>query len=209
MTGPRPPEGLVDDDGGGVASWPSTHVPPSHGVAATGAWPQPELSTRGGRSSGAPSQNGGSGGHRRDWRLPATERSVTVLRRGLIAFLDGADLSGDERYDLLLAVCEAASNAIEHALNPTEPFFDVLCQIGGTRVTVVVRDHGQWSDEPPGADRGRGMAMMWMLADTSVAPSPQGTTVTILSSRRHRVAPHGLRAAVGGSTPSSSAGTGA
>jgi anti-sigma regulatory factor (Ser/Thr protein kinase) len=207
--GPRPPEGRVDGDSGGVASWPNTLAGPSDGPPAAGTWPQPEPSTRGGWPSAAPFQNGGCDGHRRDWRLPATESSVTVLRRGLIDFLDGADLSGDERYDLLLAVCEAASNAIEHARLPTEPFFDVLCQIGETRVTVVVRDHGQWSDEPPGADRGRGMAMMWMLADTRVAPSPQGTTVTILSSRRHRVAPHGERRAAGGSPPSSSAAKGA
>jgi len=211
VIGPRPPEGLVDGDSG-VASWPNTVAGPSAGPPAAGAWPQPEPSTRGGCPAATTVQNGGSDGHRRDWRLPTTERSVTVLRRGLTDFLDGADLCEDERYDLLLAVCEAASNAIEHARNPTEPFFDVLTQIGEARVTVVVRDHGQWSDGPPGADRGRGMAMMWMLAESTVVPSPQGTTVTIRSSPRHRrhpVAPHGERGTVRGRAyPSSAAGGG-
>jgi anti-sigma regulatory factor (Ser/Thr protein kinase) len=137
---------------------------------------------------------------------------VTVLRRALTDFLQGSDLSADERYDLLLAVCEAASNAIEHALNPTEPFFEVLTEIGGARVTVVVRDHGQWCHGPPGVDRGRGLAMMWMLADSTVTPSPRGTTVTIHSSPRHRqhaVAPHGERRTPGARPHSSSTAGGA
>ncbi|MET0765596.1 MAG: ATP-binding protein [Blastococcus sp.] len=123
----------------------------------------------------------GTGARRRVWRLPATESSVPSLRRGLHVFLDGSDLSGDERYDLLLAVCEAASNAIEHARDPSEPFIDVLSEISDGRVTVVVRDHGQWSSVASGAHRGRGLQMMWLLADTTLAPSPRGTTVTIRS----------------------------
>jgi anti-sigma regulatory factor (Ser/Thr protein kinase) len=212
VIGPRPAEGLVDGDSSGVASWPNALAGPSDGPPAAGAWPQPDPFTPGSCPSAAPLQNGGPDGPRRDWRLPATESSVTILRRGLIDFLREADLSGDERYDLLLAVCEAASNAIEHARDPTEPFFDVLTEIGEARVTVVVRDHGQWSDGPPGADPGRGMAMMWMLADSTVVPSPQGTTVTIRSSPRHGrhpVAQHGERGTAGGSPPSSSAARGA
>jgi anti-sigma regulatory factor (Ser/Thr protein kinase) len=154
-------------------------------------------------------QNGGSAGHRRDWRLPTIERSVTVLRRGLTDFLDGACLSGDERYDFLLAVCEAASNAIEHARNPTEPFIDVCSLIADARVTVVVRDSGQWTDGPSGLDRGRGMAMMWMLADSRVVTSPHGTTVTIRSFPRHPVDPQGARGTVDGGLHSSSATAGA
>jgi anti-sigma regulatory factor (Ser/Thr protein kinase) len=122
----------------------------------------------------------------RAWRLPATARSVPTLRRRLNDLLDGADLSGDERYDLLLAVCEAASNAIEHAVDPREPFIDVLSEISDDRVTIVIRDHGQWNDAASGPHRGRGLAMMWLLATTSVAASPVGTTVTIRSSPRHR-----------------------
>jgi anti-sigma regulatory factor (Ser/Thr protein kinase) len=173
-----------------------------------GPWHQPERFTPDGFPSAATSQNGGSDGHRREWRLPTTEHSVTVLRRGLTDFLDGAGLSEDERYDLLLAVCEAASNAIEHARNPAEPFFDVLTQIGEATVTIVVRDFGQWTDEPTGEHRGRGMAMMWMLAESTVVTGPHGTTVTIRSSPRHGrhpVSPHGERATTDGSPDASSA----
>jgi anti-sigma regulatory factor (Ser/Thr protein kinase) len=137
----------------------------------------------GGRLSGDTADNGGV--PRQHWRLPATERSVTVLRRALDAFLGEADLSDDERYDLLLVTCEAASNAIEHARKPTQPFFETVAEIGDGRVTIVVCDHGQWRDAPAGSHRGRGLRMMWLLADTTVAAGRHGTTVTIRSSPRH------------------------
>src|SRR5918911_1877866 len=70
--------------------------------------PPPAISadrTRGGRGAqqtatspaigwpwGNTSQDGGPGGRRRHWRLPTTERSVTVLRRALDAFLGEAGL---------------------------------------------------------------------------------------------------------------------
>jgi len=125
-------------------------------------------------------------GRRRDWRLPATEGSLPSLRTELRDLLDGSDLSGDERYDFVLAVCEAATNAIEHARDPSEPFIDVLSEISDGRVTVTVRDYGQWSDVPHGPHRGRGLAMMWLLATVTVMTSPHGTTVTIRNSPRHR-----------------------
>jgi anti-sigma regulatory factor (Ser/Thr protein kinase) len=106
---------------------------------------------------------------------------VTVLRRGLNDFLREAELTDDERYDLLLAACEAASNAIEHAGNPSEPFFDVLTEIGDAGVTIVVCDHGQWREAPAGTYRGRGLAMMRVLVDATVDARPQGTTVTLRS----------------------------
>jgi anti-sigma regulatory factor (Ser/Thr protein kinase) len=120
-------------------------------------------------------------------------------------FLRQAQLSDDERYDLLLVACEATSNAIEHARNPTEPFFEVLAEIGDTRVTLVVCDHGQWQDAPAGTARGRGLQMMWLLADTTVAAGRHGTTVTIRSSPRHAghlATPYGERGAEKGSRPS-------
>jgi anti-sigma regulatory factor (Ser/Thr protein kinase) len=122
-------------------------------------------------------------GRRRSWRLPATTVSVTVLRRGLNDFLRGAALSDDERYDLLLAGCEAASNAIEHAADPSEPFFDVVTELGDDGVTIVVCDHGQWRDATPGTYRGRGLVMMRALVDTTVEALPKGTTVTLRSNR--------------------------
>jgi anti-sigma regulatory factor (Ser/Thr protein kinase) len=120
---------------------------------------------------------GGSHG----WRLPARPESVPAMRRELRMLLDDTDLPDGEVYDLLLAACEATTNAIEHACEPTEPFVDVLFEVVDGRVTIVVRDHGRWRDGPATLHRGRGLPMMRLLADTAVQTYPHGTTVTLRS----------------------------
>jgi anti-sigma regulatory factor (Ser/Thr protein kinase) len=116
-----------------------------------------------------------------EWRLPSTASSVTVLRRGLHAFLQGTSLSGEQLYDLLLAACEAASNAIEHAQHPSESFFDVLTEVDDEWVSILVRDFGEWREAIAGPHRGRGLGMMRALADMSLVSQPGGTTVTLRS----------------------------
>jgi anti-sigma regulatory factor (Ser/Thr protein kinase) len=120
---------------------------------------------------------GGSHG----WRLPATPISVPTMRRSLRAVLAESGLREEELYDLLLAACEAATNAIEHAQQPTVPYVDVLVDVMDGQVVIVVRDHGRWRDGPPTPHRGRGLSLMRDLADTAVDPLPNGTTVTIRS----------------------------
>jgi anti-sigma regulatory factor (Ser/Thr protein kinase) len=105
--------------------------------------------------------------------------------------LGAADLSLNETEDLVLAVSEAANNAVEHALDPREPFFDVSADIDGAAVTIVVQDHGQWRRPTSDTGRGRGLPIMRALADTTVTPRPHGTTVTI---RNHRAGAEALTA---------------
>ena len=116
---------------------------------------------------------------RHEWRLRSIESSLPSLRRELSAFLSISELSEDESYDLLLSVCEAASNAVEHAQDPPEPFFDVVAEVDGATVTVTVTDHGRWLPPTASAFRGRGLAMMRMLTDTAVTTGVGGTTVTL------------------------------
>jgi anti-sigma regulatory factor (Ser/Thr protein kinase) len=120
-----------------------------------------------------------SSAHRSEWHLPSLESSIPALRCELGPLLSTSRLSEDECYDLLLAICEAASNAVEHAQDPPEPFFDVVAEIGRATVVVTVRDHGQWLPPTVSAFRGRGLQMMRLLADTTVTTSADGTTVTI------------------------------
>ena len=200
MIRPRRTEHPVGDEGAEVVRWPDTFA--GDFGRPTEAGPPPPTSPAGRWPSGNTSHNGRPTGPRQHWRLPATERSVTFLRRALDAFLREADLSDDERYDLLLVACEAASNAIEHAWNPTEPFVEVMAEIGDHRVTIVVCDSGQWRDAPAGPHRGRGLAMMWILADTTVVAGRHGTTVTMRSSPRHGRHPGGERGAGNGSRTS-------
>jgi anti-sigma regulatory factor (Ser/Thr protein kinase) len=113
------------------------------------------------------------------WRLPCMESAIPQLRQGLRTFLDPAGLSDDDSQDLVLAVCEAATNAVEHAQHPEVPFFDISAEIGSGLVTVEVRDHGRWQEPTPSSYRGRGLAMMRALTDTTITPGTHGTTVTI------------------------------
>jgi anti-sigma regulatory factor (Ser/Thr protein kinase) len=118
---------------------------------------------------------------RREWRLRSLESSLPTLRRELSALLATSGLTEDERYDVLLSVSEAASNAVEHAQHPHEPFFCVVAEIDETTatLTVTVQDHGTWLPPTPSAFRGRGLEMMHVLTDTTVATGAGGTTVTI------------------------------
>jgi anti-sigma regulatory factor (Ser/Thr protein kinase) len=121
----------------------------------------------------------------RAWKLPTVEVSIPTLRRELSSFLTTSGLSDDEFYDLLLAVSEAASNAVEHAQHPRQPFIDVVAEVDAGTITITVRDHGQWLRPVKSAHRGRGLSMMRVLADTTVATGCSGTTVTI---RKHTAA---------------------
>ncbi|WP_231839540.1 ATP-binding protein [Blastococcus saxobsidens] len=120
---------------------------------------------------------------RRDerWRLPSELSSIPAVRRRLRRFLTDTGIDEDQAYDLLLAACEATSNAIEHAQEPTEPFVEVTACAGAGQVEITVRDHGQWRERVPSMDRGRGSTLMSAFAEVTAIPSPEGTTVRILA----------------------------
>ena len=120
---------------------------------------------------------------RRRWRFPATTSSVPALRRRLWAVFADAGLDEDLAYDLVLAACEAATNAIEHAQDPTEPVIDVGAEVAGGRVEVAVRDYGRWRERVPSMDRGRGSMLMSAVGEITATPSPAGTTVVIRAGR--------------------------
>jgi signal transduction histidine kinase/CheY-like chemotaxis protein len=121
--------------------------------------------------------------HADRWRFPATPHAIPALRRALRRLFTAAELDENQSYDLLLAACEAATNAVEHAQDPIEPFIDVSAEVGGGRVLITVRDHGQWRERVPSMDRGRGSTLMSAVADINAVPSPEGTTVTIRAPR--------------------------
>jgi anti-sigma regulatory factor (Ser/Thr protein kinase) len=128
-------------------------------------------------------------GRRCEWRLRSVESAIPWMRRGLRAFLVDTGLPHDDVEDLVLAACEAATNAVEHAQHPTEPFFDACIEIAEGVVTIVIRDHGEWQQPTSNPYRGRGLAMMRVLADTTMSTCADGTTVTI---RSHRALIEGL-----------------
>jgi anti-sigma regulatory factor (Ser/Thr protein kinase) len=120
-------------------------------------------------------------GRRCQWHLRSVESAIPWMRQELRSFLVDTGLPDDNVEDLVLAACEAATNAVEHAQHPTEPFFEAFIEIGDGVVTIVIRDHGVWQQPTSDPYRGRGLAMMRVLADTTVSTCADGTTVTVRS----------------------------
>jgi anti-sigma regulatory factor (Ser/Thr protein kinase) len=114
----------------------------------------------------------------RSWRLPCIPGSVRLLRHELRPFLDVTALPGEELDDLVLAACEAAANAVDHA-GTAAGSFDVSVAVEGERICITVRDHGRWRDPVPGTGRGRGLLLMRHLSALTVTVTPEGTTVTM------------------------------
>jgi len=123
-------------------------------------------------------------------RLPAEATSLGPLRDRLRRWLDAAGVDRREAADVLLAVGEAASNAVEHPLEPHPAAIVVsLRHAADGAATIEIRDHGRWDDAPSAPHRGRGMQIMRAIADdVAVDRSPKGTTVTIHHRRGDRSA---------------------
>ena len=110
-------------------------------------------------------------------RLPADPVALAQLRQRIGRFLDASGASAEERFELTLAVSEAAMNAIEHAYGPSEAEFDLSASISGDEFHAEVRDSGRWR-ERRSDDRGRGLAIIEALMDdVQVTAAPTGTSV--------------------------------
>ena len=112
-------------------------------------------------------------------RLPAEPTRLSVLRRRLEDFLTGHGVPESDVFDLTVAVSEAAANAIEHPVHPTEPMITVTASLDDQAVTVTVRDSGSWKPNTSAGFRGRGLALIGALTELSVARTEEGTVVTL------------------------------
>jgi anti-sigma regulatory factor (Ser/Thr protein kinase) len=115
-------------------------------------------------------------------RLPAIPASLAVIRARLRTWLPTARVSPAAAADVLLAVGEAASNAVEHAVRGAarEVIVEVTAHATNTGLALTVRDNGRWHAPPRHApsQRGHGSRLMRALVDTvTITPTPQGTTV--------------------------------
>ncbi len=111
--------------------------------------------------------------------LPAQPDSVPGLRRRLGRYLSAAGASSFEKYEITLAVSEAAGNAIEHAYGPVDATFEVSAALDRGDVVATVRDAGRWR-EPREADRGRGLRIIRaVMEDVKVEADGDGTAVTM------------------------------
>jgi anti-sigma regulatory factor (Ser/Thr protein kinase) len=111
--------------------------------------------------------------------LPAEPESLALLRRRLERFLHAAGADELESYEIMLTVCEAAGNAIEHAYGPGDASFDVEAALVADELVARVRDRGHWRDRR-GEHRGRGIKIIrGLMDDVNIERQNGGTLVTM------------------------------
>jgi serine/threonine-protein kinase RsbW len=126
----------------------------------------------------------------RSW--PADPAQLSVIRRELSSWLAPLALTDDETADVVLAVDEAAANAVRHAYGPGKPgVVELTLWTEPGTLCVEVVDHGNWrppADPRPAADTGdsgRGIPQMTTMADAVLIHyDARGSRVLL----RHRVA---------------------
>jgi signal transduction histidine kinase/DNA-binding response OmpR family regulator/anti-sigma regulatory factor (Ser/Thr protein kinase) len=112
-------------------------------------------------------------------RLPAEPTRLSVLRRRLGDFLAALGVPDNDVFDITVAASEAAANAIEHPVAPSEPVITVEAAVDEDAVLVTVRDTGRWRPATDAGFRGRGLALIGALSDLVVLRSDSGTAVTL------------------------------
>jgi anti-sigma regulatory factor (Ser/Thr protein kinase) len=124
--------------------------------------------------------------------LPADPIATSVARHQLHRWLTGLSWPSGQLEDIVLAVNEAVTNAIEYAYLDQAP--GVVEVHGGVeptpdeqrRVTIIVRDHGRWRPPPTNNQyRRRGIPLMRACMDTVTIGQPDdgrvGTWVVLRS----------------------------
>jgi serine phosphatase RsbU (regulator of sigma subunit)/anti-sigma regulatory factor (Ser/Thr protein kinase)/PAS domain-containing protein len=116
--------------------------------------------------------------------FPARPEALAPLRARLRAWLVTHGADDDEVFDILVAVNEACSNAVEHPLGRADGAeVGVEATLTDGEISIEIRDQGHWKPPGPPNDRGRGFDFMRaLMQDVDVARSPEGTHVRL---RRH------------------------
>jgi anti-sigma regulatory factor (Ser/Thr protein kinase) len=115
-------------------------------------------------------------------RLPAIPASLAVIRAHLRTWLPTARVNPAAAADVLLAVGEAASNAVEHAVRgiARDVELEVTAQATNAGLALTIKDNGHWHapTRNSAVPRGHGSRLMRALVDAvTITPTPQGTTV--------------------------------
>jgi serine/threonine-protein kinase RsbW len=126
-------------------------------------------------------------------QIPANGRAPGRIRGELTRWLAARSWPDEDGEDLVLAVSEAVSNAVDHAYrggaSAKEPkrlvalIVTELIDADRRRAKAVVDDFGVWRPAPPsGGTRGRGLRMIGMMVESySVERGGAGTRVTMMS----------------------------
>jgi len=114
-----------------------------------------------------------------DLVVPALPWSLRDIRVAVRRWLSAVGAAPRSIADLLVAVGEACTNAVEHAYGPSGGTVKVHMELQLPDVIATVADTGRWRP-PRGEDRGRGTLFMRNCSDDlRIDHGPTGTTVVI------------------------------
>ncbi|MGH3835258.1 MAG: ATP-binding protein, partial [Pseudonocardiaceae bacterium] len=124
-----------------------------------------------------------------DLVVPALPWSLRDIRVAVRRWLSAVGAEPRAAADLLVAVGEACTNAVEHAYGPGGGTVRVHLELQLPDVLVTVRDTGRWRP-PRNEGRGRGTLFMRNCSDDlRIDHGPTGTCVVI----RRRLTEQALR----------------
>jgi anti-sigma regulatory factor (Ser/Thr protein kinase) len=113
--------------------------------------------------------------------LAADVNELAASRTALRAWMDKVGITPEQALDVLIAVGEALSNAIEHGhRNRPDGRVRLRAIALPDRLHVSVTDNGDWKipTDLPSLHRGRGVALMRaLMQDVTIDPQTTGTTV--------------------------------
>ncbi|MDZ4825497.1 MAG: ATP-binding protein, partial [Actinomycetota bacterium] len=119
------------------------------------------------------------------YRVPAAADELVVMRRRLRDWLVRRHFPTRVSDDVVLAVGEACTNAVEHAYASDGPNSVVVeAHRVDDDIVLTVRDYGSWRRLAPDPRRNRGLRLMAaVMDDVSVSAAPDGGTRVRM--RRH------------------------
>ncbi|KIA66056.1 hypothetical protein FG87_04410 [Nocardia vulneris] len=103
-----------------------------------------------------------------------------MVRNTLRDWLERSAMTADQQLDVVLAVGEACTNAVEHGHRGDGATIRLRARFEANVLRVTVRDTGRWRPpvDDPASFRGHGIALMRALMDSvRMRPGDSGTVV--------------------------------
>ncbi len=117
----------------------------------------------------------------------AGARGLAQMRADTRQYLDSVGMHAAAVDEVVLAVGEALSNAVEHSGPSNFARVDLEIEVAGDELTIEIADHGHWRHRPARPDRGRGLGIMRaVMDDVAIDAKPTGTRVHL---RKHLARP--------------------
>ncbi len=120
----------------------------------------------------------------RYFKVPASPPCLAGMRGDIDDAAAAFGLAPRDRYQLVVAVNEAATNAIKHGRPYQDGTIALRIDACGDTLVCSICDNGQFVSDPaepdPLAERGRGLALMEQFVDaTQISTGVSGTTVRL------------------------------